>query len=366
MVHFNVVTPVIPVPKTAIMASKRARLLAAEMRRILNRGRGTRKFDPLRFRPLQDRLETVDCTPACFVPEQLERVVACGFRSTLENEIQKLEATSWSESPTQVLHIRDAILLGGEVLTPSAHHFLSSMSPYRSLFRSLEFYDEISIPNSVQGLKYFGHWLRDDCAAFELATEMGGQVVSLLRPSWSDCAGYESRFDQTWEEKEAFYATHLCLFRDIGFNLDKRRRLQALRARVQGQEKNEGGVVYLRRGQGGKARSIIDEPSLIEGLSARGVRIAEPEQGAEAVFRTCMGADLIITVEGSQAAHALYLLKDGGSLLVLQPPDRFYNPHFEWTRMMGMRYGIVVGEADVGGMRLHLSEIMSMAERLMM
>lgn len=342
----------------------RTRLLAADMRRIFGRGSG--KFDPLPLSPLQTRFETVDCAPAHFVPEQLERVIGCGFTATLDREIRKLEATSWSETPTQACSIRDAIVLGGEILTPRTRHFLSSKSPYRAMFSALETHEEIGVPNSVQGLMYFGHWLRDDCSAFELLREMGGKITSLRRPGWSDCKAYETRFGQFWEEKESFHARNLKIVRDIGFNLGKRRRLETLRSRIQSDrpEGGRGGIVYLRRGRSGKVRHIVNEEPLLEGLAAMDVRVVEPEQGGEAVIRTCLGADLIITVEGSQAAHALYLLREGGSLLVLQPPDRFYNPHVEWTRMMGMRYGIVVGEAAAGGMHVHLSEIMSMIDRL--
>lgn len=337
-------------------------LLVADAGRYLSR-HPRKKFDPIPFEPIRTHMETVDCRAAQFVPEQLERVVACGFSANLSSEIEKLEATCWEESPTFHCVLENATVLGGEIFTSRARHFLSAASPYKAALGRTTQYQDVSIPNSLQGLKYFGHWLRDDCASYELLREEGHEIASLGRPTWADCQAYETRFDQVWEERTAFRATRLYVVREIGFNLDKKRRLEALRGRVRS-EAGKGGIFYIRRGQSGMVRSIVNEDELLEGLAAYGVTVLEPEAQGKAVLDACLDADLVITIEGSQAAHALYALKDGGSLLILQPPDRFYNPHVEWTRMLGMRYGIVVGEPAEGGMQIHLDEVLAMSERL--
>jgi hypothetical protein len=342
---------------------KKVRFATGELNRILFRNRA---FDPIPFEPIQPEadLRRIDCAPALFDPGMLERVVACGFKSDLERETAKLRATSWQETPTQRCELRDVLVLGGRILTRKANHYAGPKSAHSALRAPVRSYTDVTVPNTVQGLMYFGHWLRDDCAAYELGRDMGREIISLRRPSWSDCAAYEALFDQTWPEHDALAADSMLLIRDIGFNLDKRRRLERLRARVQASGSADAGWVYLKRGPGGKARGIANESELVARLAAEGVRIVEPEQGGRALIESGLGAELIITVEGSQAAHALYLLRPGGSLLIIQPPDRFYNPHVEWTRMIGMRYGLVVGRMAEGGMTVPPDEILEMAERL--
>jgi hypothetical protein len=73
---------------------------------------------------------------------------------------------------------------------------------------------------------------------------------------------------------------------------------------------------------------------------------------------------MIITIEGSQAAHGVYMLQTGGSLMILQPPDRFYNPHHQWARLIGMAYGTVVGTPDGVSFHMDPGEVLDMAERL--
>jgi hypothetical protein len=291
---------------------RKVRFATGELNRILFRNRA---FDPIPFEPIQSEadLRRVDCEPALFDPGTLDRVVACGFKSDLARETAKLRATSWQETPTQRCELRDVLVLGGRILTRKANHYAGPKSAHSALRAPVRSYTDVTVPNTVQGLMYFGHWLRDDCAAYELGRDMGREIISLRRPSWSDCAAYEALFDQTWPEHDALAADSMLLIRDIGFNLDKRRRLERLRARVQASGSADAGWVYLKRGPGGKARGIANESELVARLAAEGVRIVEPEQGGRALIESGLGAELIITVEGSQAAHALYLLRPGGA-----------------------------------------------------
>jgi hypothetical protein len=79
-----------------------------------------------------------------------------------------------------------------------------------------------------------------------------------------------------------------------------------------------------------------------------------------------LDARVIITVEGSQAAHGVFTLAENGSLLILQPPRRFYNPHIEWTRLLGMRYGIVIGKDvdDGAGFLIDPDEVLRMVDQM--
>lgn len=329
---------------------------------------GARKFRPIRFEPVTEVAETLPCKPGLFDEAQLDRVVACGFKATLPDQIAKLRATQFVERPMQTATVRDAVVIAGEIFRAEGRHFMSDRQLSLSAIAKIEELDEpVTLANTEQGLKYFGHWLQDDCAMHRvLAEEIGGRMLSMQRPHWPDARIYERLFGQTWDERVAFRTPHLTLARDLGFSRKKRGEFDLLRAALRRTTRpgEPGAIVYLARGTSGVPREVVNEAALTERLEAAGVRIVRPETGDETVA-ALLDARLIITVEGSQACHAVYGLAAGGAMLILQPPDRFYNPHVEWTRLLGMDYGIVVGETREAGFHIHPDEVLSMIDRLL-
>jgi hypothetical protein len=110
---------------------------------------------------------------------------------------------------------------------------------------------------------------------------------------------------------------------------------------------------------------MSNQDEVEQAFTAAGIRIVEPGTDGEALVQNLLDAAVIVTIEGSQASHGVYTLAEGGALLILQPPERFYNPHHEWARLLGMRYGITVGQKDGPGFRIHPGEALRMIDRLM-
>ncbi len=71
-----------------------------------------------------------------------------------------------------------------------------------------------------------------------------------------------------------------------------------------------------------------------------------------------MDARIIIGVEGSQFSHALYALKESHSgILVIQPPERVFTAHLDWSRVMGFDFGMVVGNKRGTGFEVPYEDI---------
>lgn len=262
--------------------------------------------------------------------------------------------------------MHDAVIAGGLIFTRTDSYFLSSDSPFRALRHRIKTYDRVTLLNSRHGLQYFGHWLRDDCAVYEDIRD-APNLLSLKRPDWPDARIYEKAFDQVWPEITFAHVDELTLYREMGFNRDKARRLRMLRDRLRATHvaPNAGRIVYIRRGQQGAARNISNQDALERALSSAGVHIVEPGIAGQNLVREILDAAMIITVEGSQASHGVYCLADGGAMLILQPPERFYNPHHEWARLLGMGYGITIGEKDGENFHIHPNEVLAMIDRLL-
>lgn len=159
----------------------------------------------------------------------------------------------------------------------------------------------------------------------------------------------------------------LTVYREPGFNRDKARRIHALRARLRAahpEDHTGGHIVYLSRGQTGSPRNMSNGESFERAMEAAGIRVVAPGSDPETLLEALLDARMIITIEGSQAAHGVYMLGKGGSMLILQSPDRFYNPHHEWARLIGMGYGTVVGTPDDVSFHIDPVEVLHMADRL--
>ena len=82
-------------------------------------------------------------------------------------------------------------------------------------------------------------------------------------------------------------------------------------------------------------------------------------------INSMLDASIIITIEGSQDRHALYALRDGGGMVTLAPPDRFYIATHEWARNLDMHSGIVIGTVAEGGFTIDPDEVLQMVDRLL-
>ena len=311
-------------------------------------------------------IETVTGPPCVVIPGQFERVSACAFGVDIVQEVAQVQGAARNLEPTLRYVLEDVLVDGGIIFRNGRQKMFNPELPSIQPKSQWEQYDEVVLRSSLVGCYYFGHWLRDDCATHLLA-ERAGTPMSMPTPSWPDRASYLAVFGQSCKVVQRAHVKRMILFHDISQNTHKTERLRALRAKViQAQTSQQNGrVIYLRRGQGGRQRTILNEPEIIEALASRGVVVVQAESLAvPELIRKLLGARIIMSVEGSQLSHALYTLRDGGGLLVIQPPDRFFNSHMDWVRALGMRYGIVVGELRDAGFHLPTDDLLRTLDKL--
>ena len=318
---------------------------------------------------LESTARTISCRPALFNPEHLSRVTTCAFGKTLPELTAVLSATSYVEGPLATFQMGEATVLGGTIFTKTNSILHSSFvkSNLQDTLGSAPIYEETVLANSMQGLRYFGHWLSDDVSAFE-AFHSHPNLLSLPLPSWSDMATYSQLFDQNWNQKMVIRTRSLTLVRDLGFSERKAQRYRSLRSRLRSHfnvKAGAGKVVFLRRGPSGDPREIVNSAELEQRLSAAGVSIVTAEGGNRDFIASLIDAAVIITIEGSQDRHALYALKDGGGMLTLLPPDRFYVATHEWARNLEMHSGMVIGKNAKGGFIIDPDEVLQMVDRLL-
>ncbi len=291
--------------------------------------------------------EKVELSPVVSLPGQLEKVTGAPSESTAAAEVQAMTAKEGVHAPTIAYHIRDAVLFGGSIYAQSMRHFIFDSSEKAVRTRRV-WMKEASLSSTYIGLKYFGHWLRDDCT-LRLLCEQFGNALCVRIPAHPDIAKYSNLFRQDWSTSiDGALIDHLVIMQDFGQNSSKKRRYEILRSRVWSRFGNNEvrSLVYLKRGASGALRLVHNEEEIVEALTKEGFEIVDVcSDSLERILTIISQAKLVVTMEGSHCAHCLAALPARSGLMLLQPPSRFCATQRAWTSALSIQLGFVVGEA---------------------
>lgn len=305
--------------------------------------------------------EIIEGRPVKALAGQLERVSASPFGASFKAEIEVARGGPRSVGATKMYIFEDVIVAKRWVICGFRHEeFVWPRSEWA--FSKPDYFTEAAFSDSVQGSRFFGHWLRDDCATNVLVPS----DLPLVRPSreeWADEEFYTELFGLRRPQPiEHARIQRLTYIEDLANNSHKLTRLNNHRALVRNKIRSGqgNGIVYVSRGPSARGRSIQNEADLIYALQSRGVKIVVAEGLHPSLFlREILDAELIISAEGSQCAHAIYALRDNAAgLITLQPHDRFYLPHLEWIRLFGFDFGVVVSKAEAGDFWIDPEEVL--------
>jgi hypothetical protein len=303
--------------------------------------------------------ETITGDPCIALPGQYERIQAGAFNVDIAAEVAQLQGAPRKIGSTLRYTLRDVLICDAIIYGQGRRKIFNLQVPSRRSDEDgahephWEEYEEAAVRSSYIGCHFFGHWLRDDSATHLLAGEYG-TPISMPTPVWPDQAGYLAVFGQRSVMPRRARVRKLILFEDITQNSHKAERFRKLRALVA-----RGRIVYLIRGSGGKQRLLANEAEITDALARRGVVILQAETlSVPELLSGLFGARMVISIEGSQFSHALYTLRDKAGIVVIQPPNRFFNSHMDWARSLGMRYGVVVGERRETGFHLPVCDLL--------
>jgi hypothetical protein len=287
-----------------IFASRKSALHeSAETTELLFQG-GKIKALPFFFRP--DHLDRIrDSTKKDFHPEYFDLY------------------------PLRICHFSDAWLINGSMYLHRASRMAlrsiyekRSWIENRSLFPTwpmVELSDAV-LGSGPAGSSWFGHWLEDELPLQMLAKKYG-PVISHVRPLYMHELPYLEHLglDPPMQLHSA-HIQSLVVIDEFGQNPDKVRRFLGIRKLLSsGDRRHER--LYIRRGRTGSPREILNEAQLHARLVAEGYGVVELEHCTfNEMHEACRQARIIVGIEGSHLAHALFMAADHACIVILAPP----------------------------------------------
>lgn len=284
----------------------------------------------------------------------------------LDGQLARITGTAYTEDPAAMMQggqtvnheatyaykLKNIYMINGSAYT-GLHSFLfhhrSKLSTAKNLFPPIILDTEIndaSIYSTYDGNEFFGLWLTDDCTNYRLAEQEGLPVSTDIFVS-PHMLEYESLLDMNPFRTNAAFLKNAVFFDDNWGNNNKKKELFAANKKKLLSKfpvASHPGVFILRRGSG-KTRIMLNEIEIAEQLQNKyGFKIVDvTQQSVAEIIAACVGAQVLVGIEGSHLMHGLMAMQSGTSILTLQPPNRFCGVLKLTTDMENIHYGFVVG-----------------------
>jgi hypothetical protein len=303
--------------------------------------------------------------PAIFDEDDLARVTGVDSDSSREIEWRRIRGGALEYRPSVAYQLRDAVLSKGHVILPNlVRRVTTEASPWWGRYTSTETEPSL-LTATLNSSRYFGHWMMDELTRILAAPRLGQPVAPprALSPHQRD---YLRVLDLVYQERSEIRFRQLVIVDDRTQNSYRRERYAILRERARRGRRIVPceGVMLLRK-QTGVARILVNEEELAEQLVERGFRtICPTEHTVEEVLNACMGAKIVVGVEGSQLIHALLVMQDRGTLVTLQPPNRFNNILKTYCDGLALRYAFTVGHQRENGFYVDPAKVLRLLDRL--
>jgi capsular polysaccharide biosynthesis protein len=317
-------------------------------------------------REVIDPGKTVTGRQGLCLPGHLDRVTGVPFGMSVSRELDEFANAVRQIGATVRYEFRDVAIDGYRLATAQRVKIYREDPEFGPSDVPMAMFDEAALRTSYVAVHFFGHWLRDDCAT-QLLAEQYGPVLAMQTPAWPDKRAYRAMLGRDYVEAARARIGRLHIFDDISQTDHKVARFRRSRAHFAALASKHAapGIVFLARGSGGTARDLVNQDALIDAMTARGIEILHAENASvQTIVAALQGARILISVEGSQISHGLLTLADKAGILALQPPDRFFNSHMDWSHAIDMHYAVVVGTPQPGGFSIAEDELFATLDLL--
>ncbi len=303
--------------------------------------------------------------PAIFEEDDLARIVGVPVEDTIARNVDLVRGGLVQNRPTIAYELRNAVLSGGHLFTWRACHRISMKSAPAWVRTPERRFEEAALASTHYGQKYFGHWLSDDLP-LKLAAESLAPAVSVLEAPTPHQRQYLDILGLAPLVVGDAFFSRIIVLDDVGQNVFKRQRYDVLRERMRSRVTSPGNrKVMILRGKSGQRRLLLNEPQVAIALASRGFTALDPTAlTATEIAQACLDAECVVGVEGSQLKHGLSFMSRQGTLVVLQPPNRFCLVQKGRCDCEGIRYALQVGHEVGADFTIDIDALHRLLDRL--
>lgn len=306
--------------------------------------------------------ETTIFPPAYHLDGQLDRVTGVAEHSTRALEQTRLGGVPVTNSATVAYRIENAVFAAGRLCTPRMIDRQAGDQPRRLMVRLTQEIDTLALPLNDFATIFFGHTVMDGGASMLLAPGFGAAAIDSKVSA--AMAGHVSRYFELFglshQPVHDLRIRNAWIFDDIGMNAHKSARLRWMGAQVRRlPSQRSGHGVFIRRRGWGVQRAPENEAQLEEFFAARGFDIIDARDlTVDQIAARCIGATVIVGVEGSGMIHGMLALEPGRTVVMLLPPSRLNNMMKDYADGLGLHYAFVIGQTTPGGYTIDATEIL--------
>lgn len=311
-----------------------------------------------------EKSEDAICPPSIFLENEFDKVIAVQGETTFDVERCRITGGPTTHAPLKRYEFKDAFIFDNGLCVSEGTFLRYGRLPHREILtKSVHELDKAVFCAAPPSMRYFGHWLMESCCTALLQRD-NEDLILPTPANWPDTKSYVDYFDFKPAQGSVFRVKNASLYEDFAQGQSHRARYGELRRRLRQKfpdENGRGKRFYLKRGPAGAVRHCVNEAAIIERLQKDGFEVLDIEkESIENVLRRGMDADLIVTMEGSNQAHGVLMLRERGLLVAIQPADRFSAVYRGRTAAMNIEYGFVVAEKanNEGGYRLDEDALM--------
>jgi hypothetical protein len=300
--------------------------------------------------------------PAVFLAKHLDLNLMPVGGISLETEMKRIGGGCVSVKPTIAYQLSNVKVLDGFLYKQHFRlKFRVEKEPLSNVFGDVKRLEEGALVTEWGSNRYFGHWVHGEIPRTFAANDLGIQPYRGGKDKFIHQPGYEHLLNLNVETVTRALFSKLLLFSDSSLNPYRIERFQRARnllyETVRTYQQNQ--YVYLSRGISGvKGRSLVNELALIQKLKGLGFVIVEPEgMSPEKIVEVCLGAEVIMGIEGSSISHGFLSIKEGGIVICIVPEKHFNNPYMDYCSAIGVRYGFLVGATEPDGFSINLDDV---------
>lgn len=315
--------------------------------------------------------ETTVTRAAIYAEEDLSKIRKLSPWRNWDIENRLIRGGPQEHAASVVHEIHDAAICGAYIYAGAAklHVGYGAETLWRKDNSGLRRLPAANLVTTKSGSHFFGHLIVDDFP-LSIIEPRSPNNVRMVSKHYEHEAGYRNLLDL--EDTPPLLnarVRNLKVFTDYGQNSFKAARYRELRSRLRAgiglRSMPPPPGVYLKRGGTGEPRVLENEDQVEAVFKHAGFVVADPStMSAEQLASSMVDTPLVVGIEGSHLSHAVLAMREGGTLLVLQPPDRFAMAYKEFVDALDFRFGFLVGDSSANGFTVPTDQIRRMLEKV--